>query len=154
MKTKKLVLVLVAVCSMCCFAACDDIPFFGNDKGKKTEKREKKRKDTPTDVVKDFMSAALEGDFTAMKECTTGDRREFLARVEEEMNKLPEEEQEKRRKEMIKAVEDDLEDIEYVSEDIDGDKATVKIKNADGEEVAIELKKVDGKWKIADSKIL
>ncbi len=150
MKTKKLVLVLVAICSMCCFAACDDIPFFGNDKGKKTEKREKKRKDTPTDVVKDFMSAALEGDFTAMKECTTGDLREIFGTIEEEMNKLPEKEQEKRRKKFIEEVEDDLKDIEYVSEDIDGDKATVKIKNADGDEETIKLKKVDGKWKIAD----
>ena len=149
MKTKKLVLVLVAFCSMCCFAACDDIPFFGNDKGKKTEKREKKRKDTPTNVVKDFVSAALEGDFTAMKECTTGDLREFYGTIEEEINKLSENEQEKRRKKFIEEVEGDLEDIEYVSEDIDGDKATVKIKSADGEEVAIELKKVDGKWKIA-----
>ena len=150
MKTKKLVLVLVAVCSMCCFAACDDIPFFGNDKSKKTEKREKKRKDTPTDVVKDFVSAALEGDFTAMKECTTGDLREDFVRVEEMMNNLSEKEQEKRREKFIEEVEDDLEDIEYVSEDIDGDKATVKIKNADGDEETIKLKKVDGKWKIAD----
>ena len=106
--------------------------------------------DSPTDVVKDFVSAAQEGDFTAMKECTTGDLREFFGMIEEEMNKLSDKEQEKRRKEYIKEVEDDLKDIEYVSEDIDGDKATVKIKNADGEEETIKLKKVDGKWKIVD----
>ena len=150
MKTKKLILVFAAFCFMCCFAACDDIPFFGNDKGKKTEKREKKRKDTPTNVVKGFVSAALEGDFTAMKECTTGDLREFYGTIEEEINKLSENEQEKRRKKFIEEVEGDLKDIEYVSEDIDGDKATVKIKSADGDEVIIELKKVDGKWKLAD----
>lgn len=154
MKTKKVVLVLVAICSMCCFAACDDIPFFGKDKGKETEKSEKKRKDTPTDVVKDFVSAALKGDITAMKECTTGDLRELFARAEEEMNKLSEEEQEMGRKKFIEEAEDTFKNIEYVSEDIDGDNATVKIKSADGKEVAIELKKVDGKWKIADSKIL
>ena len=148
MKTKKVVLVLVAICSMCCFAACDDIPFFGKDKGKETEKSEKKRKDTPTDVVKDFVSAALKGDITAMKECTTGDLREDFARVEEKMNKLPEEEQEMWREKYIEEVEDDLKDIEYVSEDIDGDKATVKIKSANGE-MTFKLKKVDGKWKIA-----
>ena len=109
--------------------------------------------DSPTDVVKDFVSAAQEGDITAMKECSTGDLRKIFALAEEEMNKLSEKEQEKRRKEMIKEVEDDLKDIEYVSEDIDGDKATVKIKDADGDEVTIELKKVDGKWKIAGSKL-
>ena len=96
------------------------------------------------------MSAALEGDFTAMKECTTGDLREFYGTIEEEINKLSENEQEKRRKKFIEEVEGDLKDIEYVSEDIDGDKATVKIKSADGDEVIIELKKVDGKWKLAD----
>ena len=106
--------------------------------------------DSPTDVVKDFVSAAQDGDFTAMKECTTGDLREFFGMIEEEMNKLSDKEQEKRRKEYVKEVEDDLKDIEYVSEDIDGDKATVKIKNADGDEETIKLKKVDGKWKIAD----
>ena len=104
--------------------------------------------DSPTDVVKDFVSAAQDGDFTAMKECTTGDLREFFGMIEEEMNKLSDKEQEKRRKEYVKEVEDDLKDIEYVSEDIDGDKATVKIKSANGE-MTFKLKKVDGKWKIA-----
>ena len=105
--------------------------------------------DSPTDVVKDFVSSMQEGDFTAMKECTTGDLREDLVKVEEMMNKYSEKEQEKKRKEFIKELGDDFKDIEYVSEDIDGDKATVKIKNADGDEETVKLKKVDGKWKIA-----
>lgn len=105
--------------------------------------------DSPTDVVKDFVSAAQKGDITAMKECTTGDLRKFFGMAEEEMNKKSEEEQEKSRKEMIEEMENLFKDIEYVSEDIDGDNATVKVKNNKGGEATIELKKVDGKWKIA-----
>lgn len=103
---------------------------------------------SPSAVTEDFFSALADLDFEEAKELSTGDLRKSMLDSEEKMAKLSDEEQEAFKKIMEKRFKiDKLKDLEVISEDIDGDKATVKVK-CDGEEGSITLKKVDGDWKV------
>ncbi len=105
--------------------------------------------DSPSDVVENFVDATEDVDFAEAKEYCTGSMREGLAFAEEMFNKLSDDEQDKLIKKEKKNIGEKYDGFKIVSEDIDGDNATVKFENAEGEEGTAKLKKVDGKWKIS-----
>ena len=140
MKTKKVVLVLVAICSMCCFAACDDIPFFGKDKGKETEKSEKKRKNTSTAVVERFAKALVECDLEQAQKDSYGNLNKTFADGAQKVD-TPE------KKEVWKKNFLRLKDIKIDSEKIDGDSAVVVVTNGSAQ-TEFSLVNVNGEWKV------
>ncbi|MGF1485351.1 MAG: DUF4878 domain-containing protein [Opitutales bacterium] len=92
---------------------------------------------SPSDTVEAFFDAGNEGDFTKAQELCTGQAAQLMGLAVSMMgDEKPE--------------PDDKADIEIVSEEVDGDTATVTIKDKkDGKEAEIGLQKVDGKWKIS-----
>ncbi len=107
--------------------------------------------DSPGEVVKDYASKIDDMDFKAAKELCTGDLRQQMGEIDEEISKLSGEEKEKAKKVYKELIDKRFKGIEILSEDIDGDNATVKIKNSRGDEATVKLKKVDGKWKVSSS---
>ena len=65
------------------------------------------------------------------------------------MNKLSDKEQEKLRTKNQEKNGKKFEKCEVVSEDIDGENATVKVTDGEGNDVTFKLKKVEGEWKIS-----
>ena len=105
--------------------------------------------DSPSDVVENFFEASNDVDFVAAKECCTGVMRTLIAAQEEQMNKLSDKEQEKLRAKIQEENGKKFEKCEVVSEDIDGENATVKVTDGEGNDITFKLKKVEGEWKIS-----
>lgn len=105
--------------------------------------------DSPSDVVENFFEASNDVDFAAAKECSTGILRTAIAAQEEQMNKLSDKEQEKLRAKIQEENGKKFEKCEVVSEDIDGENATVKVTDGKGNDLVFKLKKVEGEWKIS-----
>lgn len=105
--------------------------------------------DSPSDVVENFFEANKDVDFAAAKECCTGNMREGFVKAEEMMNKLSDKEQEKLRTKNQEKNGKKFEKCEVVSEDIDGENATVKVTDGEGNDITFKLKKVEGEWKIS-----
>ena len=105
--------------------------------------------DSPSDVVENFFEANKDVDFAAAKECCTGVMRTLMAAEEEQMGKLSDKEQEKLRAKFQEKNGKKFEKIDVVSEDIDGENATVKVTDGEGNDITFKLKKVDGEWKIS-----
>jgi len=87
---------------------------------------------SPSTVVKKFLDAGVKGDAKEMEKYATKETIALLAMFgskSEEMYK-------------------NYSQGKILSENIDGDKATVKMVGSDGEESDIDLIKVDGKWVI------
>jgi len=87
---------------------------------------------SPSTVVKKFLDAGVKGDAKEMEKYATPETIALLAMFgskSEEMYK-------------------NYSQGKILSENIDGDKATVKMVGSDGEESDIDLIKVDGKWVI------
>lgn len=129
MKLKALMLAFAAATSMFFFTACSD---------------------SPSEVVEEFAEAMKEIDLKEAKEYTTGDARKEITNMIEELEKAPESMKATLMEGLKKELGDKMSRIEVVSEDIDGDNATVKVKVMVVEEEKITLKKVDGEWKIND----
>ena len=105
--------------------------------------------DSPSDVVENFFEASKDVDHAAAKECCTGVLRTAIAAEEEMMNKLSDKEQEKLRTKNQEKNGKKFEKCEVVSEDIDGENATVKVTDGEGNDITFKLKKVEGEWKIS-----
>lgn len=128
MKLKALMLAFAAAASLFLFTACSD---------------------SPSDVVQNFCDAMAEADFAAAKEYATGNARKEALKMSEDLEKLSDKFQEKMKEEFKKEMGERLSKLEILSEDIDGENATVKVM-IDGDEETIKLKKVDGEWKILE----
>lgn len=129
MKLKALMLAFAAATSMFFFTACSD---------------------SPTEVVEEFADAMAEMDLEDAKEYTTGKARKEITNMIDGLKEVPESMKAKLEEEFKKEMGDKMSRIEIVSEDIDGENATVKIKYMVVEEDKVTLKKVDGEWKIND----
>ena len=84
------------------------------------------------------------------KEYTTGKARKEITNMIDGLKEVPESMKAKLEEEFKKEMGDKMSRIEIVSEDIDGENATVKIKYMVVEENKVTLKKVEGEWKISD----
>ena len=129
MKLKALMLAFAAATSMFFFTACSD---------------------SPTEVVEGFADAMAEMDLEDAKEYTTGKARKEITNMIDGLKEVPESMKAKLEEDFKKEMGDKMSRIEIVSEDIDGENATVKIKYMVVEEDKVTLKKVDGEWKIND----
>lgn len=129
MKLKALMLAFAAATSMFFFTACSD---------------------SPTEVVEGFADSMAEMDLEDAKEYTTGKARKEITNMIDGLKEVPESMKAKVEEEFKKEMGDKMSRIEIVSEDIDGENATVKIKYMVVEEDKVSLKKVDGEWKISD----
>lgn len=129
MKMKALMLAFAAATSMFFFTACSD---------------------SPSEVVEEFADAMKDIDLEEAKEYTTGKARKDITKMIEEMEKAPESMKATLQEALKKEMGDKMSKMEVVSEDIDGENATVKVKFMVVEEDKVTLKKVDGKWKIND----
>lgn len=129
MKLKALMLAFAAATSMFFFTACSD---------------------SPTEVVEGFADSMAEMDLEDAKEYTTGKARKEITNMIDGLKEVPESMKAKLEEEFKKEMGDKMSRIEIVSEDIDGENATVKIKYMVVEEDKVSLKKVDGEWKISD----
>lgn len=129
MKLKALMLAFAAATSMFFFTACSD---------------------SPTEVVEGFAESMAEMDLEDAKEYTTGKARKEITNMIDGLKEVPESMKAKLEEEFKKEMGDKMSRIEIVSEDIDGENATVKIKYMVVEEDKVTLKKVEGEWKISD----
>lgn len=129
MKLKALMLAFAAATSMFFFTACSD---------------------SPTEVVEGFAESMAEMDLEDAKEYTTGKARKEITNMIDGLKEVPESMKAKLEEEFKKEMGDKMSRLEIVSEDIDGENATVKIKYMVVEEDKVSLKKVDGEWKISD----
>ena len=127
MKLKALVLVAVAAVSMVFVAGCSD---------------------SPSEVVENFADAMADADLEEAKEYTTGSARKEIIGMLEGLEQAPASMKEKLLEEVKKEMGSKMSNIEVVSEDIDGENATVKVKVTVIQEEKVSLKKVDGDWKI------
>ncbi|MGF1449541.1 MAG: DUF4878 domain-containing protein [Opitutales bacterium] len=89
---------------------------------------------SPSSVVEDFVDAANEGDWTKAQTLSTGQANSLISMLSGFAQEPK---------------PGDKVEIEIVSEAIDGDSATVVVKDQDGKEATIGLIKVDGDWKVA-----
>lgn len=129
MKMKALMLAFAAATSMFFFTACSD---------------------SPTEVVEGFADSMAEMDLEEAKEYTTGKARKEINNMIDGLKEVPESMKAKLEEDFKKEMGDKMSRIEIVSEDIDGENATVKVKYMVVEEDKVTLKKVDGEWKIDD----
>ncbi|MBO5201448.1 MAG: DUF4878 domain-containing protein [Lentisphaeria bacterium] len=129
MKLKALMLAFAAATSMFFFTACSD---------------------SPSEVVEGFADSMAEMDLEDAKEYTTGKARKEITNMIDGLKEVPESMKAKLEEEFKKEMGDKMSRIEIVSEDIDGENATVKIKYMVVEENKVTLKKVEGEWKISD----
>ena len=129
MKLKALMLAFAAATSMFFFTACSD---------------------SPSEVVEGFAESMAEMDLEDAKEYTTGKARKEITNMIDGLKEVPESMKAKLEEEFKKEMGDKMSRIEIVSEDIDGENATVKIKYMVVEENKVTLKKVEGEWKISD----
>ena len=106
--------------------------------------------DSPTEVVEGFADSMAEMDLEEAKEYTTGKARKEINNMIDGLKEVPESMKAKLEEEFKKEMGDKMSRIEIVSEDIDGENATVKVKYMVVEEDKVTLKKVDGEWKIDD----
>ena len=127
MKLKALMLAFAAATSMFFFTACSD---------------------SPSEVVEGFADSMAE--MEDAKEYTTGKARKEITNMIDGLKEVPESMKAKLEEEFKKEMGDKMSRIEIVSEDIDGENATVKIKYMVVEENKVTLKKVEGEWKISD----
>lgn len=126
---KALMLAFAAATSMFFFTACSD---------------------SPTEVVEGFADSMAEMDLEEAKEYTTGKARKEINNMIDGLKEVPESMKAKLEEDFKKEMGDKMSRIEIVSEDIDGENATVKVKYMVVEEDKVTLKKVDGEWKIDD----
>ena len=129
MKLKALMLAFAAATSMFFFTACSD---------------------SPSEVVEGFADSMAEMDLEDAKEYTTGKARKEITNMIDGLKEVPESMNAQLEEEFKKEMGDKMSRIEIVSEDIDGENATVKIKYMVVEENKVTLKKVEGEWKISD----
>lgn len=129
MKMKALMLAFAAATSMFFFTACSD---------------------SPSEVVEEFADSMAEMDLEDAKEYTTGKARKEINDMIDGLKEVPESMKAKFEEEFKKEMGDKMSKIEIVSEDIDGENATVKVKYMVVKEDKVTLKKVDGEWKIDD----
>lgn len=129
MKMKALMLAFAAATSMFFFTACSD---------------------SPSEVVEEFADSMAEMDLEDAKEYTTGKARKEINNMIDGLKEVPESMKAKFEEEFKKEMGDKMSKIEIVSEDIDGENATVKVKYMVVKEDKVTLKKVDGEWKIDD----
>ena len=129
MKLKALMLAFAAATSMFFFTACSD---------------------SPSEVVEGFADSLAEMDLEDAKEYTTGKARKEITNMIDGLKEVPESMNAQLEEEFKKEMGDKMSRIEIVSEDIDGENATVKIKYMVVEENKVTLKKVEGEWKISD----
>lgn len=93
---------------------------------------------TPTGAVKKFLNAAMENDSKAMAEVATDETVQLMALFGSKIQESMEE-----------TGKIDISQLTF-TEEIDGDTATVRMKNVNGgDEEALDLVKIDGKWKVS-----
>ena len=103
-----------------------------------------KSSNDPKGVLMNFMDAMTKKDFTSAKKYATKESDAMLGMLETMMKMSPDSSKDKKF---------DKDNLEYGDAKIDGNKATVPVKNRQsGETTNYTLKKEDGQWKVAFDK--
>ena len=99
---------------------------------------------SPSDVARQFWTAAEKGDFKTMTNLMDPESAEIMAALSEKMERAAEEDEEGGMSDSIK----EKGGLVKTEETIDGDTATVKLTFGDESTEDLKLVKTDGKWKV------